>query len=736
MPSFVKAVGFVFPVLLAACAVDKSPPSQPPTTVGALTDPSVTTDSSSYAPGATITVTYAGLPGNYHDWIAIAPAGSPNTSVLAFVFTNGQTSGTATFAAPTAGSYVARAFANDDYVLLAESAAFTVSTQMGATISTDHSSYSSGANVTITVSYAGLPGNPHDWIAIAPAGSPNTSVLAFVFANGQTSGTATFAAPAAGSYVARAFANDDYILLAESAVFTVNAGVPISTDHSSYSSGSTITVSYAGLPGNPHDWIAIAPAGSPNTSVLAFVFTNGQISGTATFAAPADGSYVARAFANDDYILLAESAAFTVSTPAGTTISTDHSSYNSGSTIMVSYTGLPGNPHDWIAIAPAGSPNTSVVAFVFANGQTSGTATFVAPAAGSYVARAFANDDYILLAESAAFTVTPATAPATISTDHASYASGATITVSYTGLPGNPHDWIAIAPAGSANTSVVAFVFANGQTSGTATFSAPANGLYVARAFANDDYILLAESAMFTVCSDAGATLCFVASLSGAEEVPAHTTTATGSGVFTFDPATLTINYQLQHTVVGATASHIHEAPAGTNGAVIVPFTLVGQGASGSAVLTQAQADDLLAGNLYANVHSPTFPGGEIRGQIMKPGRILFVANLNQANDVNPSGSAATGTGSVIFDPATNNIIYQLQHTVVNATAAHIHQAPAGVDGPVIVPFTLVGLGASGTATLSADQATALQTAGCYMNVHSAAFPVGEIRGQLLRPGS
>jgi hypothetical protein len=185
---------------------------------------------------------------------------------------------------------------------------------------------------------------------------------------------------------------------------------------------------------------------------------------------------------------------------------------------------------------------------------------------------------------------------------------------------------------------------------------------------------------------------------------------------------------------VGATASHIHQAPAGVNGNVIVPFTLVGQGASGSAVLTQGQADDLLAGNLYANVHSPTFPGGEIRGQLMKPGQILFVANLSGANEVPPTGSTATGVGSVIFDPATLGIHYQLQETVTGATAAHIHQAPAGVNGAVIVPFTLVGQGASGNATLTAGQASDLQTAGLYMNVHSATFPGGEIRGQLLHP--
>jgi hypothetical protein len=113
--------------------------------------------------------------------------------------------------------------------------------------------------------------------------------------------------------------------------------------------------------------------------------------------------------------------------------------------------------------------------------------------------------------------------------------------------------------------------------------------------------------------------LCFVASLSGAEEVPPHASAATGAGVFVFDPATRTISYQLQHTVVGAIDGHIHQAPAGTNGAGIVPFVLVGQGASGSAVLTVDEAADLLAGNLYANVDSPAFPSGEIRGQLLRP---------------------------------------------------------------------------------------------------------------------
>jgi len=596
---------------------------------------------------------------------------------------------------------------------------------LGETISTDQTSYQSGA--TITVTYAGLPGNQQDWIGIAPAGSPAEGYVAYVYTNGQTSGTATFTAPAAGTYVARAHLNNGAALLAESAPFTV-VPPPIATDRSSYTSGSTITVTYSGLPGNAQDWIAIAAAGSDTMNFVAYVYTNGQTSGTATFTAPASGTFVARAFPNDTFNLLVESSPFTISaTPA---ISTDAASYAPGATVTVTYSGLPGNQKDWIGISAAGSANTSFVSYVYTNGQTSGTATFTAPAFGTFVARAFPNDTFNLLVESSPFTivVTPA-----VSTDAASYVAGATVTVTYSGLPGNQKDWVGIAAAGSANTSFVSYVYTNGQNSGTAQFVVSTPGVYVARSFTNDSFDLAAQSAVFTVC-EAG--MCFVASLSSAQEVPTNASTATGSGSFVYVPSTHTITYYVQHTVAGASAGHIHQAPPGRNAGVIVPFTLVGQTASGSDVLSDPEAADLLAGNLYTNIHSPTFPGGEIRGQILRPGELLFIAHLDGAQEVGPTGSTATGTGSVIFDPTTLGIKYVLQHNVVNATAAHIHQAPAGMIGSVIVPFTLVGNDASGTATLTAGQGTALVTGGLYMNVHSLAFSGGEIRGQLFPPGS
>ncbi len=77
----------------------------------------------------------------------------------------------------------------------------------------------------------------------------------------------------------------------------------------------------------------------------------------------------------------------------------------------------------------------------------------------------------------------------------------------------------------------------------------------------------------------------------------------------------------------------------------------------------------------------------------------------------------------------------------ITATAAHIHQAAAGASGPIIVPLTQAGAGSSDwllptpAPTLTLGQAQALITEGLYYNAHSAAFPEGEIRGQLRAAG-
>ena len=101
--------------------------------------------------------------------------------------------------------------------------------------------------------------------------------------------------------------------------------------------------------------------------------------------------------------------------------------------------------------------------------------------------------------------------------------------------------------------------------------------------------------------------------------------------------------------------------------------------------------------------------------------------------EVPPVTTQAKGTGTVVIgdDGAVSGIITTAG---VTGTAAHIHQAAAGKNGPVIVP--MVKSGDTGWtfppgAKLTPDQMNALKAGELYINVHSAANPGGEIRGQI-----
>jgi hypothetical protein len=106
--------------------------------------------------------------------------------------------------------------------------------------------------------------------------------------------------------------------------------------------------------------------------------------------------------------------------------------------------------------------------------------------------------------------------------------------------------------------------------------------------------------------------------LSGSNEVPPVTTSASGTGTVTINPDR-TVSVNITVTGMTATASHIHEGAAGANGPVIVPFTKTGDNtftAPEGAKLTEAQYASYKAGNLYVNVHSAKNPGGEVRAQL------------------------------------------------------------------------------------------------------------------------
>ena len=106
--------------------------------------------------------------------------------------------------------------------------------------------------------------------------------------------------------------------------------------------------------------------------------------------------------------------------------------------------------------------------------------------------------------------------------------------------------------------------------------------------------------------------------------------------------------------------------------------------------------------------------------------------NLSGAEEVPPVTTSATGDGTIsIADDGT--VTGSVTTKGVQGTAAHIHMGAAGKNGPVVVPFTKEGdtYKAAAGAKLNADQLKAFKAGELYFNVHSAANPNGEIRGQL-----
>lgn len=117
---------------------------------------------------------------------------------------------------------------------------------------------------------------------------------------------------------------------------------------------------------------------------------------------------------------------------------------------------------------------------------------------------------------------------------------------------------------------------------------------------------------------------------------------------------------------------------------------------------------------------------------------------LSGSQEVPPVNTTATGTADISVHQfkcpsvtSSYNCPTMVGSVVVNgmtATAAHVHMAAAGQNGPVIVTLEKTDVNVwsvpTGT-TLTDDQYRAWWDGKLYVNVHSAANPNGEIRGQL-----
>ena len=110
---------------------------------------------------------------------------------------------------------------------------------------------------------------------------------------------------------------------------------------------------------------------------------------------------------------------------------------------------------------------------------------------------------------------------------------------------------------------------------------------------------------------------------------------------------------------------------------------------------------------------------------------------LDGKSEVPPNTSAGTGTAEIDYDAATKKLSWKVTYSGLSgpATAGHFHgPAEAGKNAGVAIPIPNIGTSpAEGSATLTDAQAADLMAGKYYVNIHTAANPGGEIRGQVTK---
>ncbi len=115
---------------------------------------------------------------------------------------------------------------------------------------------------------------------------------------------------------------------------------------------------------------------------------------------------------------------------------------------------------------------------------------------------------------------------------------------------------------------------------------------------------------------------------------------------------------------------------------------------------------------------------------------INFTSTINGASEVPSNASTANGSATAKFDKVTKILTLNMTYGGLTATNMHIHKAPAGVSGGVLFGIGTLPYSYNINYTspaLTAGQEDSLMNNLYYLNIHTAAFPAGEIRGQIIK---
>jgi CHRD domain len=177
--------------------------------------------------------------------------------------------------------------------------------------------------------------------------------------------------------------------------------------------------------------------------------------------------------------------------------------------------------------------------------------------------------------------------------------------------------------------------------------------------------------------------------------------------------------------------------------ATVVLTVVAAAALAAPAALAQASGDYTTKQVEYGgDVYSGTEQGATSSGSGSSAGAwTKFISRLSGEAEIPTGDPNANGTASI--KTRGGEVCYDLRWSGVEATASHIHRGAAGKTGDIVVNFfaedsALAGSSKSGCVKADAEVVAAIASkpANYYVNVHSADFPKGEVRGQLAKLGA
>jgi hypothetical protein len=143
-----------------------------------------------------------------------------------------------------------------------------------------------------------------------------------------------------------------------------------------------------------------------------------------------------------------------------------------------------------------------------------------------------------------------------------------------------------------------------------------------------------------------------------------------------------------------------------------------------------------------ATLSATALIGGIAWAAPVTEGGKTYTVALSGASEVNAQGVPnqgdpdGSGTATLFINPGQKRVCYEITlNNVEGVTAAHIHEAPAGRNGPVVIGLFMNGGPLTGCADATSRQLAEIisKPSDYYVNVHSTSKPAGAVRGQLTR---